>query len=103
MDINNINASTAYTTHESVKPSVDSTLLKDQNQETQNSDINPGTARQQAFEVNITQEAQDLLAAEATQPAIKTPLSDNTSNDGSGQSQSPAAAQEARKIVNIVA
>jgi hypothetical protein len=103
MDISNINASNAYTTNESVKPPVDSTLLKAQDPKTPEADLNQKTASQQAFEVNITQEAQDLLAAEATQPSIETPLSDNTSDDESGQSQSPATAQEARQIVNIVA
>lgn len=103
MDISNINASKAYTTNESAKPPADSPLLKNQNQATPEANLNQDTARQQAFEVTITQEAQDRLAAEATQPYIKTPVSDNDSGDGSDQRQSPAAAQEARQIVNIVA
>jgi hypothetical protein len=103
MDISNINASNAYITNESAKPPVDSTLLKDQNQETKNSDTSQKTDRQPAFEINITQEAQDLLAAETTQPSMGTPMSGKDSDDASGQSQSPATAQEARQIVNIVA
>ena len=101
MDIRHINASNAYTTNESAKPPVDSTLLKTQDQATPEANPHQNTARPPAFEVTITQEAQDRLAAEATQPNIKTPVSNNDSDDGSGQG--PAAAQEARKIVNIVA
>lgn len=99
MDISNINASNAYTTNESVKPSVDSTPLKVQDSKNPEADLNQKTSSQQAFEVNITQEARDLLAAESTQPSMK----NNTSSEESGQSQSPATAQEARQIVNIVA
>ncbi len=102
MDISNINASNAYTTNELAKPPVDNTLLKNQDQATPETNLNQDTVRQQAFEVTITREAQDRLAAEATQPYIKTPAN-NGSGDASGQSQSPAAAQEARQIVNIVA
>ncbi len=97
MDISNINASNAHTTHESAKPPVDSSLLKAQNQEAPETNQSRETSRRQAFEVNITQEAQDLLAAQAAEPSRETPLSDN----GSGQNQSTA--QAARQIVNIVA
>jgi hypothetical protein len=101
MDISNINASTAYTANESAKSPVDNTQLKTQETKPPETDPSQETMRQQAFEVNITQEAQDRLAAEAAQSAMETPMPDKTSGDGSDQSQSTA--QEARQIVNIVA
>jgi hypothetical protein len=103
MDISNINAANAYTTNESVKPPVDSTLLKGQDPKIPEADLNQKTERQPAFEVDITREAQDRLAAQTTQPSMGTPISDKDSDDASGRSQSPATAQEARQIVNIVA
>jgi hypothetical protein len=101
MDISNINASTAYTANESAKPPVDSTQLKTQEATPTETDPSQTTARQQAFEVNITQEAQDLMAEESAQTSMEAPMPDKTSGDGSDQSQSTA--QEARQIVNIVA
>ena len=101
MDISRINTSTAYTANESAKPPVDSTQLK--TQETPPQEINPSqeSDRQQAFEVNITQEAKDMLAAETAQSSMGAPMEDTASDDGSDQSQ--ATAQATRQIVNIVA
>ncbi len=98
MDINNINGSNAYTANKSATPPVDNSLLENQNREAAKADLNQETSRaaQQAFEVNITQEAQDLLAAEA-------PPTQAASDKEPEQDQSPAATQEARQIVNIVA
>ncbi len=100
MDINNINGPNTYTANKSATPPVDNALLENQNREAAKADLNQETSRaaQQAFEVNITQEAQDLLAAEATPPPTQTASDKNTEQD-----QSPAATQEARQIVNIVA
>ncbi len=100
MDISNINGSNAYTENKSATPPVDNSLLENQNREAAKADLNQETSRaaQQAFEVNITQEAQDLLAAEATPPAAQAASDKKPEPD-----QSPAATQEARQIVNIVA
>lgn len=92
MDITNIDASNAYAAKESAKPPIDSTLLKNQNQEVSESNLNQESTRQNAFEVNITQEAQDRLAAQPTPPPAP-----------EASDQSPVAAQKAAQIVNIVA
>ncbi len=99
MDISNINGSNAYTANKSATPPVDNSLLENQNREAAKADLNQETSRaaQQAFEVNITQEAQDRLAAEATPPPAQ------AATDKAPEPQSPAATQEARQIVNIVA
>jgi len=99
MDISNINGSNAYAANNSTKPPVDSTLLENQNQKAAGTDPNQETTRavQQAFEVDITQEAQDKMAMEAKPPVQE------ASNQKSGADQSTLATQEARQIINIVA
>ncbi len=100
MNISNINGSDAYTANKSATPLVDNSLLENQNREAAKTDPNQKTSRaaQQAFEVNITQEAQNLLTAKTTPPPAQAAADKNTEQD-----QSPAATQEARQIVNIVA
>ncbi len=100
MDISNINGSNAYTANKSTTPPVDNSLLENQNREAAKADLNQETSRtaQQAFEVNITQEAQDKLAAEATPPPAQAASDKEPEPD-----QSPTTTQEARQIVNIVA
>ena len=61
MNISNINTSNAYTINESVKPPVDNTLLKNQNQTPPEANLNQETSRQQAFKVDITQEARQIV------------------------------------------
>ena len=100
MDINNINGSNAYAATKSATPPIDNSLLENQNREAAEADLNQETSRaaQQAFKVDITQEAQDL-AAEATPP----PAQATGAEKAPEPDQSPAATQEARQIVNIVA
>ena len=99
MNISNINGSNPYATNNSATPPVDSTQLNTQNKEVTEPNSKTDSSTQQAFEVSITQEAQDLLAAQAAPPPQKTaPV-----NQDSEQNQTPAASQEARQIVNIVA
>ncbi|MBU0970330.1 MAG: hypothetical protein KKC20_06760 [Proteobacteria bacterium] len=103
MEISNINGSNAYTANSSTQTAGNASL---ENKKTQNPEDTqkPATSpsSQQAFQVNITQEAQDMLAAKATPPPAQTTRSDNDSDDGS-QNQRPDAAQQARQIINIVA
>jgi hypothetical protein len=101
MDISNINAANAYTTNQSVRPQGDDSLVKTQDTPSPETALNQETARQQAFQVDITQEAQDRLAAETEVSVQGSTRPDAASGDGSGQST--ARAQEARQIVNIVA
>jgi len=111
MDISNTNP---YAANKPATPPVDSTLLNNQNKEVTEPNPKATPSTQQAFEVNITQEAQDLLAAEATPaatPAAATPTPTAVAapettappSQDSGSNQSPVAAQAARQIVNIIA
>ncbi len=98
MDISNINTN-PYTANTSATPPVDSTLLNNKNKEITEPSQKITPSAQQAFEVNITQEARDMLTAEETKTSEKTvPPSPD-----SGSNQNPTAAQENRLIVNIVA
>ncbi len=103
MDISSINGSNAYTANSSTQTAGNASLENKKTpppEEALKRETSP--TPDQAFQVNITQEAQDMLAAQATPPPVKTTPSDNDSGNGS-QSQLPDAAQQARQIVNIVA
>jgi hypothetical protein len=103
MDISSINGSNAYTANSSTQTAGNASLEDKETQppeEALKREASPSPG--QAFQVNITQEAQDMLAAEATPPPVQTTPSDNDSDDGS-QNQRPDAAQQARQLVNIVA
>lgn len=101
MDINSLQGATAYTNVPNTTPQVDKTVLPSQNPETSTADLNTENATngQNAFEVNITQEAQDRLAAETSedQTNIQTTTPDDQNN------QNPKPAHETNRIVNIVA
>jgi hypothetical protein len=98
MEIGNINGSNAYTANSNPTGNVP---LEDKRTQipgdTQNQETPPSS--QQAFQVNITQEAQDRLAAETTPPPVQATRSDNDSDNGS-QNQRPGSAQQ---LVNIIA
>ncbi len=101
MDINSLQGVAAYTNVPNTTPQIDKTILPSQNPETSTADLNTENASngQNAFEVNITQEAQDRLAAEKTEAQIKkqTTTPDDQSN------QNPRPAHGANRIVDIVA
>ena len=92
MEINSLQGATAYTNVPNTTPQVDKTVLPSQNPETSTVNLNTekATNGQNAFEVSITQEAQDKLAAQTTTP-----------EDQSNQTRKPAL--ETNRIVNIVA
>jgi len=107
MDISSINGSNAYTANNSTQIAGNASLENKKTPPPEEA-LKPETSPSpgQAFQVNITQEAQDMLAAEATPPPVQTTPSGNDSGNDSGngsQSQRPDAAQQARQIVNIVA
>ena len=107
MDISNINSNT-YTANSTAG----NAQLENKRTETpkENRQQETPPSSQQAFQVNITQEAQDRLAAEATPPPVKagsndgannTPPDNNNSDKNSNQNM--GSVHEARQIVNIVA
>ncbi|MCP3942022.1 MAG: hypothetical protein GY710_11135 [Desulfobacteraceae bacterium] len=100
MDINNIEAIGAYSTDTQTSAPTEDTLVREENQRAAQADLDQETARaaQQAFEVNLTQEARDLSAAENS-PAQTTAAPDQNPEPD----PRPSATQETSQIVNIVA
>ena len=98
MDISTIQGSNAYTANQQTPQPVEDTLPKRQNREA--SDLKQDNTRssQQAFEVTITQEAQDRLAAEKLAVSAA-----QATAPGRGPSPAPGSARDASQIVNIVA
>jgi len=91
LEINNLQGLSAYTNSPNTTPPADNSALRDKNLEAAKAaDLNQEstTAAQKAFEVTITPEAQDKLAAETTE-------------DQNNQNIKPA--QETNRILNIVA
>jgi len=104
MEISNINVSNAYTTNNTATQTAGNASLEDKKTQAPGDTRKPETppSSQQAFQVNITQKAQEMLAAETAPPPAQTTRSDNDSDDRS-QNQRPDVAQQARQIINIVA
>jgi hypothetical protein len=105
MEINSSQAATAYTTAPSATPAVDSTKLKDQNAEAVKTDLNTENTNTapKPFEVNITQEARELQAAENTEETVEVPAEEQTPPPEPQTEQAPATAQQNSQILNIVA
>ena len=113
MEINRTNGINAYTANTTQDPQ--RSQVASQNQASARSDVTPQEARsaQQAFEVNLSQEARQLTADsvsqteqppgqqenQASQPPQETPQANGPSGPGQGE----AARQQASQIVNIVA
>ena len=101
MDINSLYGATAYTNVPKATPPVDNTQVQNQNLDVSRTDLSQESAgaTQKAFEVTITPEAQDRMATATTQePAeTQTPIPENQNN------QSIPPAQEATRLINIVA
>jgi hypothetical protein len=100
MDINSIQGANAYSAVPNTAPPIDNSQLRDQNLEGSRTGLNSdNTAAQQAFEVNITEEAQQRLASEnseETQQAAQLPAEQS-------DTQNSAQPYETSQIVNIVA
>lgn len=117
MDINSLQGSAAYAKISGSTPPVDNTASRNQNIEAANSTLDAQiTARaQQAFEVNITEEARERLARENQEPVRETetlPETEDTSVQAAPASlppaedntqQEPPVQQPVSQIVNIVA
>jgi len=101
MDINSLQGANAYTNVSNATPPVDNTLLRDQNLEASQADLSTENTRaaQSAFEVDITQEAQNRLAAQSNEEPVETQAT--TPEDQTNQNI--AQAHELSRIVNIVA
>jgi hypothetical protein len=95
MDISNIDAYTAYSPKEPLKQTNDGSLTGNQSQDASKPDPNPAATSQNAFEVNITQTAQDRLSAETT--------AQTGPREAAGPDQDPAELQKTRKLVDIIA
>ncbi|MCP3872227.1 MAG: hypothetical protein GY699_03610 [Desulfobacteraceae bacterium] len=105
MDINSSQGANAYTSAPNATPPVDNTQLREQNVEASRTELNTENtaAAQRAFEVTITQEAQNRLAADAAlrnQEAVNETQATSTENQTNQNAVPPA---EANQIVNIVA
>ncbi len=107
MEINNLNASAAYT-NASTAPPVNDTQLRNQNIESSNAHLDTATtnAVQEAFEVTLTQEAQTLQAQNSQQTNDAQQTEDDAVQAQATQTQTQddiAPSNEASQIVNIVA
>ncbi len=109
MIINSVQGANAYTNTQNTSPAVDTAKLKEQNLEVSRTELNTenSTAAQQAFEVSITQEAQQLsaknneVAAKATAQQAVQPIEDQTTENQANSDTEPV--HERSQIVNIVA
>lgn len=100
MDINSIQGANAYQNTQSTPPPVDDTQLREQNVEASRSELDTRREASRAFEVSLTQEARDLLAAEENDRATE-PAESTTSEAAANEPVVPT--QDASQIVNIVA
>ncbi len=101
MEINNLQGKSAYTNTSNGALPVDNNLLRDQSLETSRADVNTEDTRaaQSAFEVDITQQAKDIQAAQSNEKPVETQAQapEDLSNQDITQTQ------ERRQIVDIVA
>lgn len=106
MNINSLQGVHAYTNAPNATPPINNTL-RTQNVEASRTDLTTEntTAAREAFEVNITQEAQDRLAAQTAEaPEIpEAPEETQTTTPENQTNQTIATAREESQIVNIVA
>ena len=92
----------AYTNTPDTTPQVDNRELSNQNLEASRTDLNTENtnAAQKAFEVSITKEAQDKMAAQAAEDLLQT---QTTTPEDQQTAQDIVPAHENSQIVNIVA
>lgn len=111
MEINNLQGVNAYTNSPDSTQSTDTALHRRQNLEAARTDLNTANtdAAKQAFEVNITEEARERLAARKAQDAElerteEAHLRENQAVENDApSSQSIVPTHESSQIVNIVA
>ncbi len=101
MIINSVQGANAYTNVQNTTPPVDTAQLRDQNLEASRTELNQEstTAAQQAFEVTITQEAQQKLSAENNEDSAQVAAQQLEDQNN----PNPEPAHETSQIVNIVA
>lgn len=99
MDINSLNGVNAYSNIPGSTPPVDNTQLREQNREAARLALESQNQAKQAFEVSITQEAREKLAAQSTENTqqAQNEISDNVN------AKNTMPAHSASQIVNIVA
>ncbi|MCD4722643.1 MAG: hypothetical protein K8S13_22715 [Desulfobacula sp.] len=97
MEINSLQGANAYTNLPNAATPLDNSALRDQNLEASGTklDAESTNAAQKAFEVTITPEAQDKLAAEPAETQATTPENQTRQNI--------VSAHETNRIVNIIA
>ena len=102
MDINSLRGVSAYTNPINTTPPIDQTMLQNQNLEASKAELTKETAdaAQKAFEVTLTEEAQERMASETKPETSETQSAPPPSDQGA---QGVAKAYETSQIVNIVA
>jgi hypothetical protein len=111
MDINSLQGSAAYANTLNATPPVENTQTREQNLAASTARLDEQTTRaaQQAFEVNITQEARDRLARETEENPVEEPAPAAEPAAVAAPEPSPAPAEETAPVrnttplVNIVA
>ena len=113
MDINSVQGSAAYANTLNTTPPVESAQTREQNIEASQTrlDEQANRAAQQAFEVNITQEARNRLAQETEETRVENPEPNRETTDRAPApepvreppAQTTPPAQETTPLVNIVA
>jgi hypothetical protein len=105
MEINSLNGAGAYANASGTATPVDNTRQNQTSDASQNA-MNTGNtaAGSQAFEVTITREAQDRLAAQTNTQVMEEPTETQGAAMTPGpQNQNTASTRETSQIVNIVA
>ncbi len=102
MDINNLQGPATYSRSLEKTSQVDNEQIREQNLEASRTELNSENSNtaKKAFEVTITQEAQDKPAV---QNAEKTPPETQTTTSDDHAAQNPEAAHRQNQLVNIVA
>lgn len=99
MDINSLNGANAYSNIPASTPQVDNTQLREQNREAARSALESQNQAKQAFEVSITQEAREKLAAQSTENTQKA----QNEASGNANAKNTIPSHSASQIVYIVA
>ena len=103
MEINSLQGAAVYS-NAAATPSVENTQLRNQNIESSRSDLDTRTANtaREAFEVNLTQEAQNLSAGQ-TVPQENLNADQSQARPPENQNTPAAESNDTSRIVNIVA
>lgn len=99
MNINSLNGVNAYSNIPASTPPVDNSQLQEQNREASRSELDYQARTKQAFEVSITEEARQRLAAQNAENSRQARSEEIDSKDRN----TIVPSQNASQIVNIVA